>query len=147
MKTILTISFLILASSCATLGEQLSGVPTKRYSDNELKGKNPVEMKKILGSPVFEAVLKSKKGPLYSNWIDDGSFYALVYSTSSAARYAYNLNDNKECNIIIFYESKKFTYSGKTHRAVGKYCSPGLLDSHWNLLEMPVEKFWEKYGY
>ncbi|MGB0454106.1 MAG: hypothetical protein ACPGJV_10370 [Bacteriovoracaceae bacterium] len=148
MKIILSLVLLGVLASCSSLGEKVSGVSKARIAESNLKGKNPVEVKKLLGTPVHEGFFGGdKKSPLYFN--QKGFFYALVYSTKESARYAYNLDDGKSCHVFLFYKNNEFKFNSNTDakRQVSKFCSPGVLTNQYSIKEMSAEKFWEKYGY
>lgn len=147
-NSILIILTIFLATSCGSLGEKVSGVTKQRISEEKLKGMNPVEAKKVLGTPVYEGFFGgNKNSPLYFN--HKGFFYALVYSTSEEARYSYNLNDKKTCHVLLFFKNNQFKFNFDTDAKsqVADYCSPGKLNSYMSITEMDAQKFWDKYGY
>ncbi|MCR9205825.1 MAG: hypothetical protein NXH75_14665, partial [Halobacteriovoraceae bacterium] len=79
MKIVFILFTFLLFTGCASLGENLAGHSYNDIKKMDLEGKDPVEVKKMLGVPVFEGFHEGKGGQEVHNGI--GFSYSLVYST------------------------------------------------------------------
>ncbi len=144
MRFFLLMSFLLM-SSCATLGENLSGVDEAQIRTVGIeKSFSPGLAKKKLGLPFREGICQHKD--------KDGSFYVLSYPMKSQSRMKLGLavNSSKSdpsrptplCTVLFFNEDSGYKFVRAQEEA---NCGQTYCGTHGTYIHMEAVEFDKKY--
>lgn len=146
MKILTTLLLMVLFISCGSVTSSSTNVKYQEFQSKNLIGLTPIQMRKILGKPVFEGFNEGVKGgPLVTIEYGKGLFYSMVYPAHLNRSSDYRVSEVKECYIVRFYENDQFEFQGHIGgvvEAFGNYCSINKLQFFYEITPRPLKEFW-----